>query len=69
MTRKGFPDADLFFDKETNLPVKLETRFKETKDTLEVTHVLTFGEYKEIDGVKYFTRLKLHRKRALWPAW
>ena len=61
VSRKGWPDADLFFDKETHLPVKMETRFKETKDGPDVAHIFTFGEYKESDGVKYFSRVKLYR--------
>jgi hypothetical protein len=65
VTRKGWPDVDLFFDKETHLPVKLETRLKETKDGPDVAHILTFGEYKENDGVKYFSRLTIHRDETL----
>jgi hypothetical protein len=65
VSRKGWPDADLFFDKETYLPVKMETRFKEGKDMPEVAHIVTFGEYKEADGVKHFTRLKIHRDDTL----
>jgi hypothetical protein len=65
VSRKGWPDVDLFFDKETHLPVKLETRFKETKDGPDVAHSFTFGEYKEADGVKYFSRVKLHRDETL----
>jgi hypothetical protein len=61
VSRKGSPDVDLFFDKETKLPVKMETRFKETKDGPDVAHIFTFAEYKEADGLKYFSRVKLYR--------
>ena len=45
--------------------VKLETRFKETKDGPDVAHILTFADYQEADGVKYFSRVKLYRDETL----
>jgi outer membrane lipoprotein-sorting protein len=59
--RKDLPDLDLFFDKETHLPVKAETRVKERANTDEKLHSFYFQDYKEADGMKHFTKLILHR--------
>jgi hypothetical protein len=58
--RKDLPDMDLFFDKETHLPVKAEVRVKE-KGGEEVLHAFLFQDYKEGGGVKHFTKLTVHR--------
>jgi len=52
---------DLFFDKETNLPVKAEVRVKEHDGGDEMLHTFLFQDYKEEGGVKHFTKLTLHR--------
>jgi hypothetical protein len=59
--RKDLPDVDLFFDKETNLPVKAEVRVKERTGAEEMMHTFLFQDYKEADGTKHFTKLILHR--------
>jgi hypothetical protein len=61
VTHAGQPDLDLFFDKESGLPLRAEVRVKEDKDGQEVLHAFTFGDYKEVNGVKQFTRLSLQR--------
>jgi len=55
--RKDLTDVDLFFDKETNLPVKAEMRVKDPRDGKEAVHTFLFDNYKEVDGVKHFTKL------------
>jgi hypothetical protein len=60
-TRKGFNDIDLYFDKETLLPVKAEIRLKEFKESMEVVHEFIFGDCKEVKGIKQFTKLKVKR--------
>jgi outer membrane lipoprotein-sorting protein len=58
--RKDLPDLDLFFDKETHLPVKAEVRVKEPGGE-EVLHAFFFSDYKETDGLKHFTKMTMHR--------
>jgi hypothetical protein len=58
--RKDLPDVDLFFDKETHLPIKAEVRVKE-RGGEEMLHTLLFQDYKEDGGVKHFTKLTLLR--------
>jgi outer membrane lipoprotein-sorting protein len=58
--RKDLPDVDLYFDKESHLPVKAEVRVKE-KGGEEVLHAFRFQDYKEDGGVKHFTKLTVHR--------
>jgi hypothetical protein len=65
VSHKDWPDLDLLFDKETGLPVRAELRLKEGTDGPEVVHVLTFGAYKETDGVKHFTKVALRRDDKL----
>jgi hypothetical protein len=57
VAHEGRPDIDLFFDKETLLPVRSELRVKEGKDGQEVLHSFYFSDYKVVDGVKHFTKL------------
>jgi hypothetical protein len=64
-SHKDWPDLDLFFDKETGLPVRAEMRLKEGTDGPEVVHVFTFGAYKETDGIKHFTQVALRRDDKL----
>jgi hypothetical protein len=59
--RKDMPDVDLFFDKETHLPVKAEVRVKERTGAEEMVHTFLFQDYKEADGTKHFTKLTLNR--------
>jgi hypothetical protein len=61
VTHKDWPDLDLFFDKETGLPVRGEIRLKESQDGQEVVHTFYFKDYKEIKGIKHFTKISLRR--------
>jgi hypothetical protein len=46
------PDLDIYFDKETHLPVKLELRVKDPDDE-ELTTTWLFSDYRSVDGVKH----------------
>jgi hypothetical protein len=61
VTRKGRPDLNLYFDKETGLPVKGEMQIKGAKDAQEVAHEFRLGDWKEFGGIKHFTTLTLLR--------
>lgn len=56
------PELTLFFDKESGLLVKREVMVKdEFQGWKEVLDEATFSDYKETNGVKYFTKLKIVR--------
>jgi hypothetical protein len=55
VSRAGRPDVNLYFDKSTHLPVKAETRVTEPDTKQEVAAELSFGEYREFDGIPAFT--------------
>ncbi len=59
---KNQPDLDLYFDKETHLPVRVSFACKEATGYDPVPHVISFGGYKEADGCKHFTQIKLFRQ-------
>jgi hypothetical protein len=61
VVEKDRPDLDLYFDKETGLPLRIEARVKEPQGAEEVTHAWYFESYKDFDGVKHFTKLVLRR--------
>jgi hypothetical protein len=61
VVKKDQPDMDLYFDKETHLPVKCELRVKERND-MEVTTAWFFSEFKELGGVKHPVKIVLTRE-------
>src|SRR5262249_26531949 len=44
VSRKGWPDVNVYFDKASSLPVKAETRIKEPDTQREVTAELSFSD-------------------------
>ena len=58
---KGRPDVDLFFDKETALPLRAEIHILEPGDANETTYGFYFTDYKDVNGVKLFARVALKR--------
>jgi hypothetical protein len=61
IAEKDRPELDLYFDKETRLPLRIEVRVKEPGAAEEATHALLFEDYKDFDGVKHFTKMTLKR--------
>jgi hypothetical protein len=61
IVQKDRPEVDLFFDKDTHLPVKCQLRVKEPDKEQEVTHSWFFSGHKEIDGVKHPMKVTLNR--------
>jgi hypothetical protein len=51
VSRKGHADVNLYFDKKTNLLVKIESRIKDENDQ-EVTEETFSSDYKEVQGTK-----------------
>jgi hypothetical protein len=61
VVRKGWPDVDLCFDKETLLPARAEVRVKEPGDAEETVYGFHFSNFKDVDGVKLFAKVVLKR--------
>jgi hypothetical protein len=55
--RKGFPDVNLFFDKEKSYPIKAEFTAIDYLSGQECVHEFLFKEYKEMDGLPVNTRM------------
>src|SRR5262249_43495715 len=66
ISRKGHADVDLYFDKQSGLPVKCAQLLKETKDGPEVSHEFFFSDYKQAGGFKLFTKIILKRDDKMW---
>jgi len=58
---KGRRDVDLYFDKETGLLVKAESRVKDEGSGQEVTQETLYGDYKDVQGVKYAMKITVKR--------
>jgi hypothetical protein len=56
ITHKDFKEVNLFFDKETGLPVKAEIRVNGPDDSEGAIEYL-YAEYKEMDGIKHPTKI------------
>jgi hypothetical protein len=57
---KGFRDIHLYFDKETNLLLKVETRIKDPlRGGEEVAAETVYGDYKNIDGVMTWHKITI----------
>lgn len=62
--KKGLPELDIFFDKETHLPLKAEMRIEEP-DGKDIPYTAHFSDYKKFAGRLFFTRLKVYREEML----
>jgi len=54
---KGHPDLQVFFDRETGLPVKCAMSVKEDDEQPAVAHELLLGDYQDIGGVRTFRKV------------
>jgi len=59
--RKGRRDVNLFFDKDTGLLLKLETRVKDLMAGKEVTEERLFSDYKKMDGAQVPQKVVINR--------
>jgi hypothetical protein len=59
ISRKGRPDLNIFFDKKSGLPVKSSVRLT-VPGGQEKEFAFLFGEYKDFDGLKHFTKITIH---------
>jgi hypothetical protein len=67
VSRKGFRDVNLFFDKETGLLIKTETTIKDIDmGGKEFTEESIFSDFKEIEGKKVPTKVVVNRDGKLY---
>ena len=66
VSSKGHRDIDLYFDKETGMLVKAETRVKDDTSGQEVTEENFPTEYKEVQGVKHAMKFTVKRDGKLF---
>jgi hypothetical protein len=66
-SQKGKRDVNVYFDKETGLPLKCETTAPFFEGGQEVTQEFLFEDYKEFEGVKVATKMlwKMDGKKYL----
>jgi hypothetical protein len=57
---KDLAEVDLFFSKETGLPMKAAVRVTEP-DGKEMEHAFVFDNYKQVNGLNCFSRVEFHR--------
>ena len=62
ISQKDQPDISLFYDRKTGLPLKAETRLKEPNRGTEANFEFFFSDFKEVDGIKHFAKLKFARE-------
>ena len=62
VAHEGFRDVSLFFDKESGLLLKVESRGKDPRtDDKEFTVTSTYGDYKKVDGVMVAHKVNIKR--------
>jgi outer membrane lipoprotein-sorting protein len=65
VSHKGFRDVNLYFDKETGLLAKTETRIKDDMGQ-EANQETYYSDYKDVDGVKEPTKVIIKRDGNLF---
>lgn len=61
VSQKNQRDVSLFFDKETGLLLKSETRVKDPQSGQEATQELLYGDYRAVDDVKHPMKVTIKR--------
>lgn len=61
VAKKDQRDVSLWFDKETGLLAKSETRAKDVMQNMEFAQETIYGNYKTIDGIKHAMKLTIKR--------
>ncbi len=61
IVREGRRNVNLYFDKETGLPAKCEIIAKELENDREANFEFFFGDFKEFEGIKTFTKMTWKR--------
>jgi hypothetical protein len=66
VSSKGHRDVDLYFDKETGLLIKSETRVKDDGSGQEVSEETFYEDYKEVQGTKQAMKFATKRDGKLF---
>lgn len=66
VSRKGHKEVDLYFDKETGLLVKSESRVRDEGSGQEVTEETFYDGYKEVQGTKQAMKFTIKRDGKLF---
>jgi hypothetical protein len=66
VTREGYPEVKLYFDKQSGLLVKSEHRAFSNEDKKEVNAENFYLDYKDMDGVQIPRHLVMHRDGKLF---
>jgi hypothetical protein len=66
VVKQGYPDVNLFFDKEKGLPVKVESRTVDFMSGVEVTEERIIREYQMLDGAPVPRRVEVRRDGKLF---
>src|SRR5262249_28215059 len=61
VTREGRRDVNLYFDKQTGLPVMCEFTAKELEMDRDANFEFFYSDFKEFEGVKTFTKMTWKR--------
>jgi hypothetical protein len=61
VSQKGRRDVNLYFDRATGLPLKIEMTAGRIEDEMEVNFEFLFDEYKELEGVSVCTKMTWKR--------
>jgi len=66
VTRKGYPEVKLYFDKKTGLLVKSEFKTYSGEESKDVTQETFYQDYKEVDGAQVPSRVVMHREGKIY---
>lgn len=61
VARKGYRDVDMYFDKKSGLPVKVERRAVDIQSNQEYTEERIVTEYQDVDGAKVAKKVLVNR--------
>jgi outer membrane lipoprotein-sorting protein len=61
VSRKDRPDIDIYYDTKTYLPLKAESQIKGPNESEEKKYEFKFSDFKEVDGVKHYGKIKIVR--------
>lgn len=66
VSKQGRRDVDLYFDKESGLLIKSESRVKDERTGQEVAEETFLSEYKDVQGIKQAMKFVVHRDGKLY---
>ncbi len=55
--QKGWPEVNVYYDKETGLPIKSEVRVKDPSTAQEVSDEFLLSDYQAFEGRQHYTKV------------